>query len=153
MADSLGDTTEPDFPIFRPSKKRKLIRKREVSASPPPHDPTIVNPSANLLPITGNGYADSNATLPAFSPPDTIDPPEPSVAEIIRQRKLQQRRRGGGIEFSADSGKGHGVKGAADADGEVVPMKDAQAGQPALDFGSRFTKQTGLVKDTMDRHM
>ena len=126
-----------DLPSFRPSKRRKVFRRRDASTSPPPASPT--------------GHI--NLELPpadAITETSVLD--EPSVTEIIRQRKAVQRRKGGGIGFTTDKSATEAVS-RSDHEREGIIDPNAQRAMEVRTVTSRFAPQMGQVKEVMDKHM
>ena len=137
IADTATVEPETELPVFRSSKRRKIYRKRETSVSPVP------TASANLPSIAFQQPAPEAASVPDI---------ELSVSDILRQRKLLQRKKGGGIEFSASKSGQDGTTGESfelQSRGDASTVPDPEVKQIA----SRFAPQTGQVKEVMDRHM
>lgn len=119
--------------MFRPRKKQKTFRKRATEdtvdqdgSSTAPKMPT---PADAKTEETGNG-----------------------VAEILRRRKLAQKSRGG-VEFSSTTTTTSPAISSA-TEVEAVPHGGVEeSAPPAIEAVKRFAPQTGLVPDTLDKHM
>ena len=126
-----------DLPSFRSSKRRKVYRRRDASTSPPPTsfeapvNPELCPPGAAL---------------------ESPIPEEPSVTEIVRQRKAIQRRKAGGIEFFT-SKNGIELLGRPNYERESAQGSEAPRAVAVRTVASRFAPQTGQVKEVMDKHM
>ena len=127
---------DADLPSFRALKRRKVYRKR--SSQTPPVSP-LPPPTQTLDDLILTESTPETAT--SLSPP--------SVAKILRQRKLQQRKRVGGIEFSAS-------RTTTNAEQALVISDNAQnSPETRVDVdivAHRFAPQTGQVAD-VDKHM
>ena len=137
MADDIAAVSQAqlvDLPSFRPSKRRKVFRRREASATPPPASSTD---HAHLE----HPPEDAATEISILH--------EPSVTEIMRQRKAIQRLKGGGIGFSANKS----AIDTADLECEGTPNTTTQRTMEVRTVASRFAPQTGQVKEVMDKHM
>ena len=149
MPSDLQEPGQSPSDLFRPAKRRRFYRKRidtedDKASDGPSPQPTAISQLQTvdeLISQNGNGQS-----LDAHEEEDN----QPSIADLIRQRKAIQRRRGG-IEFtnlnpsllSSDT---------ATPIGAVVLRED----ETAADMKSvieRFTPQTGQVTETTDKHM
>ena len=118
------------FPTFRPTKRPKLYRKRESSAEPSTEPPNAAQNTDQLLLSTSNLAS------------------ELSVTDILRQRKVLQRRLGG-IKFSTSEP----VSKVAETQIERISNAPTTSASTRLEaVGDRFAPQTGQVAD-VDKHM
>ena len=144
------DMDEPAVPdLFRPSKRRKFYRKRTETDD---EETTPVSQSADpASPAPEPAVPVEVYEHVAPSPIHLNDEPALSVAEIIRQRKAAQRKRGG-VEFTSSAIPGSASPQASNA---LVVQEEAEDDIPA-DIKSviaRFAPQTGQVSEETDKHM
>ena len=150
MEPSTQQDSEISSDLFRSSKRRKFYRKRTDAED---EDPSSVTPSASLpLPppepelMTIDELISQNGQH--ASPSKQSDDETPlSVAEILRQRKVAQRRRGG-IEFTNSAISTPNTLQPGDA---LVEKDDTPPDIKAVI--ERFAPQTGQVSDVADKHM
>ncbi|KAL8644120.1 MAG: hypothetical protein Q9210_007413 [Variospora velana] len=133
----------------RPFKRRKFHRKRP--ASPPDKGgsapfPAISNTSA-LSPTVAGQFA-SISQLPDTEQ-QPISHPQLTIADILRQRKAAQRRKGG-IEFTNSTTVGESSVDKARHADPVLENEDSFG--KILNVVDRFAPQTGQVAD-VDQHM
>lgn len=134
--------------IFRPAKRRKFYRKRndaeDNEASDAPLPPPVASPE---LQTVDELISQNNGMCGVQDRMEDEDEPL-SVAEILRQRKAVQRRRGG-IEFSnlnASTSTPEPSDALVERENDVPPDIDSVV--------SRFAPQTGQVSETVnDKHM
>lgn len=136
---------------FRPIKRRKFYRKRADAeddgdnSSLAPGETTVSTEFLTIEElIAQNGHSPGPETQTAE------EQTKFSVAEILRQRKTAQRRRGRGIDFSNTSN-------ATIASAAVPPTSDAlvlkeDPIEQLRTVVDRFAPQTGQVAD-VDKHM
>jgi hypothetical protein len=132
--------TPTDQPIlFRPGKKRKLYRQRDVS--PPPAAATApAAPAQSLDELIASGG----------SAGDAVDDAGVSLAEILRLRKQRRARQPGGVEFRAE---GHGRDGER-GEHDSADYDEGGKGGEGEGVVRRFAPQTGVLgKGDVDRHM
>jgi hypothetical protein len=124
--------TPTDQPIlFRPGKKRKLYRQRDVS-------PPVAAATLDEL-IASGGSAE-----------DAVDDAGVSLAEILRLRKQRRARQPGGVEFRAE---GHGRDGER-GEHDGADYDEGGKGGEGEGVVRRFAPQTGVLgKGDVDRHM
>ena len=134
MAESTanGANEVPLVPAFRPTKRRKLYRKRDSSAEPSTETATVLSATTETL---------DDLILSASNQKSEI-----SVADIIRQRKALQRKRAG-IEFSTSKLASRNSE--RRLDNAAQTSTDAEVEEPVK---NRFAPQTGQVAD-VDKHM
>lgn len=122
---------ETDAPsVFRPTKRRRVFRKRAGSEDASYHDTTTTDAREASLEDPGDDAGDASDGV--------------SVADILRRRQASKRSRAG-IGFNNERDVQHGAQ-----------ESNVQAQQsPAPDLtGGRFTRQTGMrVDDGTDKHM
>lgn len=150
------DSGTPSMDLFRPSKRKKIYRKRAdadedadaddvdipshastIAAVPPPEPAAVDEPIADM----------SSPHIPSSEQ----DPP--SIQDILRQRKAAQRRKAG-IEFTNTSTNILGHQSASTA----LIKSDKEAGEDSVSLEierlvSRFAPQTGHVAEANDKHM
>ena len=143
---------EPSGPLFRPSKRRKFYRKRVdeengdddenpgTELSPPDtHNPNTVGSTSLLadhgdeLPTPNRGVEDGNSF---------------SIADLIRQRKLNQRKRVG-VEFNSSLDRIATPSPVSEL--ALIPKDETPEVIKAM--GSRFAQQTGRVTEETNLHM
>ncbi|KAI4149911.1 MAG: hypothetical protein LQ340_004378, partial [Diploschistes diacapsis] len=125
------------IPAFRPSKRRRVFRKRETLASPPRNDSFDHESVRSPLAV---------AAIEAPAKRELV------VADIIRQRKAFQRRKGGGIEFSANRKSAVETTREDNDDFPEVPDTSEAPESGLKTVTSRFAAQTGQVKEELDKH-
>ena len=136
MSDINHDNELMTFEAFRPSKRRKLYRKRaedpadeHISNDPPPNLTSIMNGAAKPTTVS----AENNA-MPSH---------------IIRQRTTQHRKRAG-IEFTNSSVRRESPEQGID---EAPTERNSGAPESNIpDVVSRFAPQTGETM-SVDKHM
>ncbi|KAF2760105.1 hypothetical protein EJ05DRAFT_272874 [Pseudovirgaria hyperparasitica] len=126
-----------DEPVFRVSKRRKLIHKRHVG-----HD-VDTHPVANVL---------SAPSSPSRTVQDQESDTKLSMAEVIRLRRNTKARRAG-VEFSnAAKNTVSEHTSQPEVSASSTEMLDNVKG--VLDSASaRFAPQTGQIVDSLDLHM
>ena len=139
--------------LFRPSKRRKVYRKKAGAESDDDENaPALLGhppPTAALEPMT----VDDLISRGGDGFPVAVRPTEelqPSIQDIIRQRKAGYRRRAG-IEFS-----NHTATSPEPANGtELSKTSDVEDEIPEdiKSVISRFAPQTGQVTDETNQHM
>ncbi len=147
----MEDTTNPvdsDRDLLpTPFKKRKVYRKRPQSEDEEDdgiHIPTAIAPepmSLNELIAQSSRYVDAKAYDEQQTPL--------SVAEILRQRKAAQRRKGG-IEYRTVDTASRTESSGTQATSSLLD-KDDSLGR-IVTVVDRFAPQTGQVAD-VDQHM
>jgi hypothetical protein len=145
-------STDPPI-LFRPSKKRKLYRQRDVSpggvqASPDPDAATTATsppPAQSLDELIAHG-ADAAAS-------EQGDETTPSLAEILRLRKQRRAR-------TATTTGGEGRHGHAEEEeeegqhGHTYGLVERGEEERGVGVVRTFAPQTGVVgRDEVDRHM
>lgn len=151
QASSPMSTNEPAVSeVFRPSKRRKFYRKRtetddveEVTPFSPPAQ-SASPASAPVVPMSDPENA-------APSPVHFNDEPSLSIAEILRQRKAAQRKRGG-VEFTSSA---HSSSASPHLSNSIAIKGETEDGTSAdiKTVISRFAPQTGQVSGETDKHM
>jgi hypothetical protein len=121
-------------PVFRPSKRRKVIRPRRASVSPDPQ-PTSTQPQDQATSRTNEDDEPPQADSEA-------------LASALRARnRIKGRRRGGGIPISVRD------EPAGSMSNEVAVLaQDAEEEEGGI-FSTRFARPTGVVADVMDKAM
>lgn len=140
--------------VFRPVKRRKFYRKRsdaeenEASdAAPLSSIPTIASPG---LQTVDELISQKGGTPGAAERQDEEDGPL-SVAEILRQRKAAQRRRGG-VEFSNLNSSSSAP--ATPQTSDALVEREDEVPVDIRSVASRFAPQTGQVSESVnDKHM
>ncbi|KAK8227326.1 hypothetical protein HDK90DRAFT_527880 [Phyllosticta capitalensis] len=119
--------------LFRPRKKQKTFRKRAT-------EDTVDQ--------------DGSSTAPKMPTPADAETEETGngVAEILRRRKLAQKSRGG-VEFSSTTTTTSPAISSATEVEAVSHCGAEESAPPAIEAVKRFAPQTGLVPDTLDKHM
>ena len=134
---------------FRPAKRRRFYRKRtetdDEDASDAPPTLAAVTPELQTVDelISHNGLGKN-----VFPHPD--DETAPSIADLVRQRKAIQRRRGG-IEFTNLNPSLAASNGLSLEEALVVREDDTPADIKSVI--ERFAPQTGQITETTDKHM
>ena len=144
-----SDPSSPDFNIH-PLKRQKFYRKRAGDENPATIDnigfeTNQDNNIAGLL--TVEGLTSHHGQVQDIEEQEQEDSRLPA-AQILRQRKVAQRRRGG-IEFSNASNTR--VSTAAPEKGDALVEKEDTV-QEIKTVVDRFAPQTGQVAD-VDKHM
>ena len=125
---AINETDEATaIPLFRPTKRRKVFRQRDSSTE------ACTEPSATAQSL-------DELILSASNPSSEL-----SVADIVRQRKILQRKRGG-IEFSTPKPAKSTSERQIEQTTSVPVNNDNEA------VGGRFAPQTGQVA-VNDKHM
>lgn len=136
----ISDPISTDF--SRPAKRRRCYRKRtETEEDDAPHvsAPQSVQTIDEL--VAQNGHT--------TKPPTQAEEAPLSIAELVRQRKAIQRRRGG-IEFTNLNPATSTIDGPQHSD--TLVEKDETPADIKLVIG-RFAPQTGQVSEATDKHM
>lgn len=128
--------------LFRPRKKQKTFRKRVTE------DPDQESSANVITPNTPSAEA-SNSVATSAEPED--DASGTAVADILRRRKLAHKPRGG-VEFTSASTRPTTSTAATEVD-TVAPKATDDNAPAAIDAVKRFAPQTGLVPDTLDKHI
>lgn len=135
--------------LFRPSKRRKFYRKRADTEDDPTSDAAPLPPIATPeLQTVDELIFQSGASRRTDDVAESEGPI--SVADLIRQRKAIQRRRGG-IEFT----NLHSAASALSTGNSNQALVEKHDETPA-DIKSvieRFAPQTGQVSEATDKHM
>ena len=149
MNDSMGLNAQDASTVARPAKRRKFYRKRddaeETEASGSSAHPVLpeLQTVDELISQNGNSAFTSN--------PIEDEDGSLSVADIIRQRKIAQRRRGG-IEFSIPSTTASAPSTPQPVDALVE--REDEIPEDLKRVVSRFAPQTGQVSESIhDKHM
>ncbi|KAK7533173.1 uncharacterized protein J3D65DRAFT_634617 [Phyllosticta citribraziliensis] len=128
--------------LFRPRKKQKIFRKRATE------DPDQESSANVIAPNTPTAEA-SNSVANSAEPGE--DATGTAVADILRRRKLAHKPRGG-VEFTSASTRP--TTSTATTEVTTVAPKATDENTPAaVEAVKRFAPQTGLVPDTLDKHM
>ncbi|KAF1985875.1 hypothetical protein K402DRAFT_413122 [Aulographum hederae CBS 113979] len=138
----------PDAPIFRPSKRRKVYRKRRDEDDSDAEGTTAAN---STLTARATGSPLPKEDTPASHSADEGSPGL-SVAEIVRRRKKARSKRPGIVFTNAP----HARQAVEPEPNEVAKVADeAELEHQAIleRANSRFMPQTGKVKEVMDKHM
>ena len=139
--------------ISRPIKRRKFYRKRVGSGSEDdtasiPAEPLAASTTARPDLLTIDELVSQNAETAGLDD-DQAEATTPSMAEILRQRKAAQRRRGG-IAFTNTSITTESLTTAPNSRNEI--LEDGDSLDKIMTVVDRFKPQTGLVAD-VDKHM
>ena len=148
MSSELSHTEISSELSFRPTKRRKFYRKRtdtdnnENTSTPPPCETTAPPPELLTVEelIAQDGH---NPTAEAHT--EEEERTALSIAEILRQRKTAQRRKGG-IDFSTTN-----TATALPPPSNALIIKEDPIEQLKT-VVDRFAPQTGQVAD-VDKHM
>lgn len=146
MASPPSESAGGDTVLFRPSKKRKIYRQRAAD------DPEETRPAASTAsppPQSLDELIASSAGSALHIQDAELEGTPVSMAEILRLRKMKQRKVGG-VEFSARS---TGLL--RDKDGELVRTEDGRDDSGGLGEGGvvrKFAPQTGTAGD-VNKHM
>jgi hypothetical protein len=147
MASDMQEPNRIPADSSRPAKRRRFYRKRtDIAEDDTPHAsaaPSLIIPD---LPTIGELVAQNGHTA---KPPTQSEEATLSVAELIRQRKAIQRRRGG-IEFTNLNLSTTTL--GAPPNSDALVEKDVTPADIKLVIG-RFAPQTGQVSETTDKHM
>ena len=133
---------ESQQPLFRPSKRRKFMRKRpdDDNKDSDQMDHQATGPS-NTSPLP------TEAASPEMPEDDTPSAATvPSISEILRMRKAGRNRKGG-IEFTQASTKPK----PADSSDELISRESVQ--EAVEKVVNRFAPQNGQVSADVDKHM
>ena len=134
-------------PLFRASKRRKVLRRRLNDDN----DAPSVNSQNQSRPLTTS----SSTAASSHSPLETavlveLEEHVLPMAEILRRRKLAKARRAG-IEFSNTSQNTHSNSTPQQPSDALVSIDDGRSAVKAA--VNRFAPQTGKVADVLDKHM
>lgn len=136
-----GETTGPSEPVFRASKRRRIVRRRQDGDASDDSTPLQTPPP---IQVTSQSHPDE-----ATQDVTTINDESAQNGAPIRQRKPTTSKRGG-IAFSS-SGKQRDLNDNKQDSGE------GQALVPAINISEiangRFIAPTGQVVSTDDKHM
>lgn len=136
-----GETTGPSEPIFRASKRRRIVRRKQDEDAFDDSTPLQTPPPLQVTSQSLLGEATQNVTNIADESAQNDAP--------IRQRKPVTSKRGG-IAFSS-SGKQR------DLNDNKQDSDEGQALVPAINVSeianSRFIAPTGQIVSTDDKHM
>ncbi|KAK7512858.1 hypothetical protein IWZ03DRAFT_384229 [Phyllosticta citriasiana] len=135
-------STEQQETLFRPRKKQKVFRKRAI-------EDTDQESPANVITSNTPSAEPNNSVATSAEPGE--DATGTSVADILRRRKLAHKSRGG-VEFSSASTRPTTSTASTEVD-TVAPKGDDESAPAAIEAVKRFAPQTGLVPDTLDKHM
>lgn len=137
-----AETTPAAEPVrFRPSKKRKVLRKRASSDSGAEDDA----PSSAPAPAPASRAVASDYFPPTNDDDNDDDGTNDSTPAAVAAR-ARRRARLKGMAFRAGPSSSSTV--AAER-----PSSSAAEQAIALGIDDRFTRQTGLISDVNDRHM
>lgn len=145
-SDMQAPDNNPSRDSFRPAKRRRFYRKRNDTNDDEPSDasalPAVAVPELQTVDelLSQNGHT-------AKPPTPSVEDPL-SVADLIRQRKAIQRRRGG-IEFT-NMNSGSSTSDLPEPSGTLVEKDDSADIRSVI---GRFAPQTGQVSETTDKHM
>lgn len=141
---------EPAEPRFRPSKRRKVFRKRlndddtAIAQALPTSTADVIAAEERVVPATTT-IAETNEQGPERAPEADL-----SVADILRRRKLGKARRGG-IEFSNAAQAQRSMSETPQSSNALVVVDQERS---VLDVAAgRFAPQTGQRVDVLDKHM
>ncbi|KAK3175114.1 hypothetical protein OEA41_002360 [Lepraria neglecta] len=132
--------------LFRPAKRRKFYRKRtdtEDEDSPKAADSSMPPPE----PMTVDELIAREGEIPAPQEQSEEDR-QLSIADILRQRKAAQRRKGG-IEFTNLNTSNTTTLQASDA----LIEKEDEIPADIKSVIERFAPQTGQITETTDKHI
>ena len=131
----------------RPKKRRKFYRKRLDSDDHEDVTPTYQEDAPSVTALTLDELVDTKGNIPHINLLDQDS--NISVAEILRQRKAAQRRRGG-IEFTNAPTTLQSGSALPQHSKALVAKEDTAAELEVV--VNRFAPQTGQVADA-DKHM
>ena len=132
------DAEMVEEPVFRPSKRRRFLRKRQSGDEQDDDDGSRISPP-------------QRAAVQVEDAPEDIDghhlgDKNVSVAELLRLRKSHRSRKGG-IEFSTTGAK------VEEGSGSTTALAVQNAAEHHLDaIVDRFVPHSGQVVD-VDKHM
>ena len=132
--------------LFRPAKRRKFYRKRNDSEDedrPKAADSSVLPPE----PMTVDELIAREGDIPAPQEQSEEDR-RLSIADILRQRKAAQRRKGG-IEFTNLNTSNTTTPQPSDA----LIEKEDEIPADIKSVIERFAPQTGQITETTDKHM
>lgn len=147
LSDMQAPDNHPTPDSFRPAKRRRFYRKRNDTNDDEASDasalPAVAVPELQTVDelLSQNGQTAKPPTLSGEEDPL-------SVADLIRQRKAIQRRRGG-IEFTNMNSRSP-KSALPEASGTLVEKDDSADIKSVI---GRFAPQTGQVSETTDKHM
>lgn len=147
MASSMQEPDRIPTDFSRPPKRRRFYRKRtNTEEDDDPHvsaAQSVIVPDVQTIDelVAQNGHTTKSPTQSEEAPL--------SVAELIRQRKAIQRRRGG-IEFTNLNPATSTI--AVTQPSDALAEKDDTPADIKLVIG-RFAPQTGQVSEATDKHM
>ena len=137
--------------FFRPAKRRKFYRKRSDAEDKKASEATIPPCVASPELQTVDELISQNSRMSGVQGRMEDEDRPLSVAEILRQRKAVQRRRGG-IEFSNLNASTSTPDTPEPSDALVEQENDVLPDNDSVI--SRFAPQTGQVSETVnDKHM
>ncbi|KAL9125894.1 MAG: hypothetical protein Q9217_004967 [Psora testacea] len=143
------ESVEPPTELFRLSKRRKLYRKRPDNVTGDDRVDAVSSPvhagSADLSTLDELIAHNVVASPPPLQIEDETSAP---VADILRQRKAAQRRKGG-IEFTNTTRP----SATPQMSNELVEREDDGVPADVKSVISRFAPQTGQVSEDTDKHM
>ena len=140
--DHISSDTPPPF------KRRKFYRKRSDVEDEHPASTASVESVPPQGPMTVEELISQGASE-ALSKNLDDDTPPLSVAEILRQRKAVQRRRGG-IEFTNTNPT---ISKSSNTQSSVASIDKDETPADIKAIINRFAPQTGQVSDVTDKHM
>lgn len=143
MASPISEPATEQKVVFRPGKKRKAYRQRVEEEAE-----TTISASDDGTPAV---------SLPPTPAPETEEEKGLSVAEALRLRNARKHRMGG-VGFRAGQYSHSSDSATFDNNTEqslvLQDGTDAQAGIDVLGgMNTRFTPQTGLVGEIVNKHM
>ncbi|KAM0330002.1 hypothetical protein ACHAQA_004171 [Verticillium albo-atrum] len=138
MASPPAETSTPEPPLFRASRKRKANNRRQRQEDDDDTEPTATTPSH--LP-------DAAASTAPSAPAEDSDP---SIAEALRLRTLR-RSRLNGVGFRAQSRDDESTTTSSSRALVLKPQDEDTA--PDGGITNRFAPQTGLVGELVNKHM
>ena len=115
------------FDMAEPIRRSRVMRKRIRDAD-------------------SDDESQSSQTAEALNGDQSADVDQPSVSEILKQRRQAQKRKHG-LAFSSSSQLRH------DVPSEDNSAQISTAPKPVESIYSRFTTQTGIRADTYDKNL
>lgn len=146
------ETDPPVTELFRPIKRRKFVRRKadpeadEDESTKDAIAPVAAPEPATIDELISQG-GDSIPSIPTI--PQEV---KLSVQDLIRQRKVAQRRKAG-IEFSNHHAASPAPQNAQQLITKEEVEEEEEVPEDIKSVVSRFAPQTGQVTDDTDKHM
>ena len=139
--------------VFR-GKKRKTYRQRAADEAEKPIEEAGGDARPAMATATAAGDHDGGpCDRTAADDQAEADEAGISVAEVLRRRNARKSRLRG-VGFRPDDARGERPHGDSDDLALMIREEEQKAlNQPTLDVSKRFTAQTGLVAEIVNKHM